>query len=48
MQRLLKVQELGERDQRLVLQLLDGLLMSHREKLEHRAAKRAKADSRVA
>jgi transcriptional regulator with XRE-family HTH domain len=48
MQRLLKVQELGERDQRLVLQLLDGLMMGHREKMERQAEKRAKADSRVA
>lgn len=39
MQRLLRVQELSESDQRILLQLLEGLLMRHERKMARRTAK---------
>jgi transcriptional regulator with XRE-family HTH domain len=39
MKRLQRIQEIPERDQRIVLQLLEGLLMRHQEKLHPRAVK---------
>lgn len=56
MKRLQRIEELPDRDQRIVLQLLEGLLMRHQEKLARRAVKqeasgtsgRTRKDSKVA
>ena len=55
MKRLQRIEELPDRDQRIVLQLLEGRLMRHQDKLARRTAKpeasttgRAHKDSKVA